>query len=1049
MASSPTLRSLLHSASEWHLHAFFALWWDARQPTATTLGDGPLKVPCGRIWMIMRLGLWLARSRRNIWLLTGFNGAVFVGSYLPNGTMASTPGAALQRAALQPRAAAAEEEVAELALPELSAIFAADVPTVRHVPRAARGPWAQCLARALHDAAELNSVGAWQRLLLLPKAVLRPPPRGGAARREQAAQHTRRRCQRWLEGEMAALWELGPARQRKRRASDGDEAVARRHARCCSLAAEGELSRACAALVDPQPLEVDDAVLDKLRAKHPPALASMGPPARGLVPDLTADLVAAAVRKIRRGSAPGPSGLRGDHLREALATAHGDEVAVHLANVVGVLAAGDVPVEVAAHLAGGTLFALPKGEGDVRPIAVGETLRRLTGKCLCTAVKDAAHARLAPYQLGVAAPLGAEAAVHTARQWLLRNAGCQGKVLLKVDFENAFNEVDRGEMLRQVRAHLPGLAPFAEWCYGGHSRLLCQGTPFSSEAGVQQGDPLGPLLFALALQPALLAAATGGGRSAQLELTQAFLDDVFLAGDFQQVASGLRRLCAAARQAGLRLNPGKCELIACAGELARVDVSLFPAGIPFNTTGTASLLGAPIGPAVYCEAYTLTKRVDRALPLLRSLAALPDPQTGLLLLQHCASFCKVVFAARVTPPALIAGALEAFDKAVVGCLEELCTGGLSDAARTQASLSTSVGGLGLRNARRHSPAAYVASVVATRATCSSLDPGHLASFELTESALSALNAELPASDKVASTTPPTLKQHTLSLALDRATLSSLQAPGPGKEAFRAHLALLQQPGAGSWLHAPPAEALDLHVEPALFKTMVKLRLRLPVATVDSPCPFCDGIADKYGDHARACPCGGDRTKRHHRLRALVAGRCRAAGLHTEVEKPGLLPPRLDQGGAAEDGLRQGPGRRPADVFVGSWGLSGPAAFDLAVTSGMRSGTLAATASAGGGPAADYEAKKRQHLQTQSLCSSQGIQFVPLVAEACGGGWAPAAQKTWRTLGSTLASCSGEPAAVEIDRLHQALALTLQRENARAVLRRQPPAEVGASRLPAP
>ena len=227
---------------------------------------------------------------------------------------------------------------------------------------------------------------------------------------------------------------------------------------------------------------IDDEVVAKLRRKHPqapparPALASMGPPSRAVVPDLSAESV------VRGGSAPGPSGLRGDHLWEALATAHGDEVAAHLTEAVRILAARNVPTDVAPHLAGARLFALPKSGGDLRPIAVGETLGRLVGKCLCAAVKEDALRHFAPLQLGVATPLGTEAIIHAVRQWLVRNTGSATKVLLKVDFENAFNVLDRPELLRQVRAHLPGLAPWVEWRYGAHSRLLCDGA-WASTAG--------------------------------------------------------------------------------------------------------------------------------------------------------------------------------------------------------------------------------------------------------------------------------------------------------------------------------------------------------------------------------------------------------------------------------------------------------------------------------------------------------------------------------------------------------------------------------------
>ncbi|CAE7408225.1 STRN3 [Symbiodinium natans] len=131
-----------------------------------------------------------------------------------------------------------------------------------------------------------------------------------------------------------------------------------------------------------------------------------------------------------------------------------------------------------------------------------------------------------------------------------RNTGRVDKCFLQVDFRNAFNTVDRAAMLLQVRLHMRGLSPWAECCYDHHSRLLFHHSPLSSEAGVQQYNPLGPLLFALALHPALQAAAAGGP-----ELAFAFLDDSYLTGGSKQVAAGLARLTAASRQVGLKLNP--------------------------------------------------------------------------------------------------------------------------------------------------------------------------------------------------------------------------------------------------------------------------------------------------------------------------------------------------------------------------------------------------------------------------------------------------------------------------------------------------------------
>ena len=63
--------------------------------------------------------------------------------------------------------------------------------------------------------------------------------------------------------------------------------------------------------------------------------------------------------------------------------------------------------------------------------------------------------------------------------------------------------------------------------------------------------------------------------------------------------------------------------------------------------------------------------------------------------------------------------------------------------------------------------------------------------------------------------------------------------------------------------------------------------------------------------------------------------------------------------------------------------------------------------------------------------------MPMVVEAHSGAWGPAAAKVWLRLGKAISLVSGESTAVEVLRARQNLGLTLQRETARAILRRSP------------
>ena len=77
----------------------------------------------------------------------------------------------------------------------------------------------------------------------------------------------------------------------------------------------------------------------------------------------------------------------------------------------------------------------------------------------------------------------------------------------------------------------------------------------------------------------------------------------------------------------------------------------------------------------------------------------------------------------------------------------------------------------------------------------------------------------------------------------------------------------------------------------------------------------------------------------------------------------------------------------------------------------------------------YEAYKRSYLNTETTCQENGITFIPIICEADGGGWGPAAQAVWSELAKHKSAMTGEPSSITATQLLQSLGLILHKENA--------------------
>eukprot|EP00923_Selenidium_pygospionis_P026138 GHVN01046344.1.p1 GENE.GHVN01046344.1~~GHVN01046344.1.p1 ORF type:complete len:159 (-),score=15.39 GHVN01046344.1:37-513(-) len=154
------------------------------------------------------------------------------------------------------------------------------------------------------------------------------------------------------------------------------------------------------------------------------------------------------------------------------------------------------------------LLPLSKGE-SLRPIGIGETLKRLMCKAVVEATSDEVKERAGARQFGAGMKGGVEAAIHLMKR-LMEKRGCADRAdgqteatdeskgtqwenrsvgVLLMDAENAFNRLNRAHALREVRVHWPSASQFIHNVYAGHASFIIQGSDVTllSREDVTQG----------------------------------------------------------------------------------------------------------------------------------------------------------------------------------------------------------------------------------------------------------------------------------------------------------------------------------------------------------------------------------------------------------------------------------------------------------------------------------------------------------------------------------------------------------------------------------
>ena len=129
------------------------------------------------------------------------------------------------------------------------------------------------------------------------------------------------------------------------------------------------------------------------------------------------------------------------------------------------------------------LIALDKCPG-VRPIGIGETVRRIIGRAITRILSNDIQTAAGPLQLCAGYQSGCESAVHAMRQVF---EFPETEAIILVDASNAFNSLNRQTALRNIRHLCPALSKVLINTYREDVRLYINGETMLSQEGTTQG----------------------------------------------------------------------------------------------------------------------------------------------------------------------------------------------------------------------------------------------------------------------------------------------------------------------------------------------------------------------------------------------------------------------------------------------------------------------------------------------------------------------------------------------------------------------------------
>ena len=256
---------------------------------------------------------------------------------------------------------------------------------------------------------------------------------------------------------------------------------------------------------------VDKNVLKTLKLKHPTAQPlieeclveeSANTVQPVIFEEIDSELIYQLAKKAT-GSG-GPSKVDSEHWKHILCNKSYGNVSVQLcqsiADVTKRLCQEEVSTACVHHLLSCRLIPLKKDTSGVRPIGIGEMLRRLMAKAVVKVLQNDIQQAAGPLQTCAGLDGGIEATIHAMSK---AYHDTTSEALLLVDADNAFNSLNRANALKNIQSLCPPFYNFLNNTYKSPSKMYVSNSEevILSQEGTTQGDPDAMHMYAISTRP--------------------------------------------------------------------------------------------------------------------------------------------------------------------------------------------------------------------------------------------------------------------------------------------------------------------------------------------------------------------------------------------------------------------------------------------------------------------------------------------------------------------------------------------------------------------